>query len=69
MARNRRWISREEIAEIYDAIALKKAISMGECGLNNIQKITLAAQSCEAQQRAEDLRATERLGNPVGSRA
>lgn len=56
----RRWISREEIAEIYDERA-KRAALIGGPGGNTDEAHRL-------WRRAEQIRATERLSKPVGSR-
>lgn len=53
MAGSRKWIERDEIAEIYESMA---------------QKNPSTTQSEAFMQTAEDIRATALLGNVVGNR-
>lgn len=69
MAGSRKWVSREEIAEIYDSMAKQALTSepkLGESRMRHVDKSILKAE--KLKRRAEDVRATERLSNPVGSR-
>lgn len=58
MAGNRKWVTREEIAEIYDSMT-KKAERGGIKTLHKADKF---------RKQAEDIRATERLSKPLGWR-
>ena len=65
----RRWITREEIAEIYDSLA-KRALQtqpkLGESRMRHIDKSIIEAE--KHKKRAADIRATELLSRPIGDR-
>lgn len=67
---NRRWITREEIAEIHDSIARKVAVEVAEdssVGPNNSD--SKWRHYLDHRVTARNIRATERLGNQLGERA
>lgn len=69
MAGSRRWITRDEIADIYDSMADRvQAVEpkLGESTHRTADKNLVKANKLRA--RAADVRATERLSNPLGDR-
>lgn len=67
----RRWITREEIAEIYEARAdkaLDKALNGGEPD-DVTHVVRFLAEEGSLRATADDIRATERLSSPLGNRA
>lgn len=69
MAGNRKWITRDEIADIYDSMADNTLIvepKLGESIHRTADKNLAKANKLRA--RAADVRATERLSNPLGDR-
>lgn len=66
---NRKWVSREDIAEIYDSLACKVEKTepkLGESIYRTADKNLARANQLRA--RAATLRATERLSRPLGDR-
>lgn len=57
---NRKWISREEIAEIYDEIGNRACLSGGPIGNTD--------EAHENWKKASGYRAIERLSNLMGNR-
>lgn len=59
---DRKWITREEIAEIWDSIARREVMKRPD----PISQV--APRFFRAKDAARTLRATEKLDNPLGSR-
>ena len=70
MARDKRnWITREEIAQIYDAQADKITYSMAYGQPHTFdENIELASKNIMLRTKAQGMREIEKLGGPVGSR-
>lgn len=60
MHSNRKWITREEIAEIYDEIGNRACKTFGPGGNTDLAHTYW--------RRAEQVRDIERLSNPLGAR-
>lgn len=70
MAGSRKWITRDEIADIYDSMA-DKALDVaanGGSSLDVSHVVENLAKTDRLRARAADVRATERLSNSLGNR-